>query len=1164
MLVTVLDADSGQPLQGASVFFQGSTAYTSSNGQATALMVNVAGDNRITITRTNAYERLVVPLEMPPKSMRTELTVSLRKAIAGKVVFKGVVTDAGTQQPLAGVSVRLERSTWQTQTNAQGEYEFASHAIAGNKTAVFEKAGYQTHSQEVQIQGGATTVFNVALKPESASSGPARLEVSVQARGLGTPLAGAEIILTGANQRTAQTGTDGRASVENLAPGSTQIQISAAGHESAVASVHVEPGRRYELPVELLPQANPQHRLYGQVVDAVSQQPVAGAKVALTGAGAVTTAANGAYEFASVLPGDAQLEVTRDGYAAYRQTLRLTGTTEARIPLTPLSQPGAIRWDVSGTVVDADTLEPLAGAQLVLEEVSLGTAVLRRQTGATQADGRFAFNGLTQTNARVLVSLTGYDSALLPFAYQGVASQALDTIKLKRSYNAALPDLMVSRADRSALTMDDHTFRASGTLSATVTNNSNYDAGGFDVIAFIDANGNQAWDAGEDTLLGRERVAALAQQQSQSVTFRIRNKELPFRDAPIYVMADSGLEVIENIEGNNTLRVGVTCAGGGSVQDVGVCIDVSGSVSHLYNLEMEGVIKAVENPNIIPHDGSIRFILGTDREMVYGNGIPLHEAQIITPAVLPQLIENLKNKRASSGFSSGSICVRRMSEYMKTLPQIASSRTVITVGDGYWEGIARTQIELPKTVANGVSRVDVIGIGAVNLPELEANAWPKPANSQHGGKVTVAYSAGEVAAAMAQALGTAAQTVDLTLGRLRLIDQGAGQPVRLAARVGNAGSPAQASAVRFYQGTRLLGKVALPALGTGEWLDVALPAAALQGNDPLIAVVDEARANAECNVANNRQQITPDAAANALAALHMSTDQPAYGPNAPVSLNAAATNQGSLPADFELQLSIEDSQGAEVARFTRQPLGTLAASAAKSATQPWNTGLTLTGNYTLRGQLFDAAGRLAAQDSAAFAIVAGGAARPTASLAVATDKAVYAPDDAVFIANVAASLAANAIIDDASVQLTVRGPQGSVVFTHSHALGQLAPRALRELQAAQKLRNAPEGIYTVQASLIGSGHNLKRQTARKTYDTGVTLATATAQYTVQKNTATPTPTPTPSPSGRIAAVPASSPAALALLAAAVALTARRRKNGAIRRAAHHTCHLDHATQETQP
>ena len=142
LLVTVLDADSGQPLQGASVFFQGHTAYTSSNGQAAALMVDVAGDNRITITHANAYEQLVAPLEMPPKSMRTELTVSLRKAIAGKVVFKGVVTDAGTQQPLAGVSVRLERSTWQTQTNAQGEYEFASHAIAGNKTAVFEKAGY--------------------------------------------------------------------------------------------------------------------------------------------------------------------------------------------------------------------------------------------------------------------------------------------------------------------------------------------------------------------------------------------------------------------------------------------------------------------------------------------------------------------------------------------------------------------------------------------------------------------------------------------------------------------------------------------------------------------------------------------------------------------------------------------------------------------------------------------------------------------------------------------------------------------------------------------------------------------------------------------------------------------------------------------------------------
>src|SRR5690606_7201 len=160
--------------------------------------------------------------------------------------------------------------------------------------------------------------------------------------------------------------------------------------------------------------------------------------------------------------------------------------------------------------------------------------------------------------------------------------------------------------------------------------------------------------------------------------------------------------------------------------------------------------------------------------------------------------------------------------------------------------IPKALSELPKTVANGVGRVDVIGIGSVNLPELEANAWPKPPNSLHGGQVTVAYSSGEVAAAMAQALGAAAQTIDLTLGNFRLLDQGAGRPVRLTARVGNAGSPAQASVVRFYQGTRLLGEAAVPALKSGEWIDVELPAASLSGSDSLVAIVDEARTNAEC------------------------------------------------------------------------------------------------------------------------------------------------------------------------------------------------------------------------------------------------------------------------------------------------------------------------------
>jgi len=301
--------------------------------------------------------------------------------------------------------------------------------------------------------------------------------------------------------------------------------------------------------------------------------------------------------------------------------------------------------------------------------------------------------------------------------------------------------------------VDADTFRATGSISAIVANNSNWPAGGFDVIVFADTNGNQTWDAGTDTLLGRVRLKALAQQEERVLTFTLTDVPLPFRDAPIYLMADSALEVLENIESNNTVRLAASCAAGGGVQDVGVCIDTSGSVSHLYQLEMDGVIQAVENPNLIPHDGSVRFMLGTDNEMYYGSGIPLHPAQIITPATLPQLLHDLKTKRNYGGYSSGPTCVRRMSEYMLTLPGQSSKKTVITVGDGYWEGIAAALAQLPQTVANGVSRVGVIGVGSPNLTYARSGKCkptnpatrPQPrcaasANHTHQGRFAAAYT----------------------------------------------------------------------------------------------------------------------------------------------------------------------------------------------------------------------------------------------------------------------------------------------------------------------------------------------------------------------------------------------------------------------------------------
>ena len=1159
--VRVTDAD-GQLLSGAYVRLNNTGRNTDAQGMVSFTSGVQEGSNTLTVSRSG-YETSVMQFQAVG-GQAIELAVMLRPVVSRITTLRGVVSDGGA--PLAGVAVRLEGTAFEALTDAAGEYEIANNSIGGSRTVVFEKSGYLTHRQAITINSGATTVFNVPLLREPATGSAARLAVSVHARGTGEPLEGALVTLDGANQRSTRTDAAGGAALDALAPGETSIHIAAPGYESVVARVNIQSGQGYTLPVELL--ATPANaptslRLYGQVVDAISQMPLMDAHITLTGAAPVDTSADGAYEFDGLAPGEVQLEVSRAGYESVRQTLTLSAVTEYSIALTPSWQAAQQEqsWEVFGTVVDADTLEPLAGAQLDLEEVVLGTSVISTQAGTAGADGRFIFSDLTQENARILIRLSGYDTTLLPLARQGGVSQSLGIIKLRRSYDAALPDLMLSLADRSALTMDDYSFRASGRLSAVVRNNSNYAAGGFDVIAFVDENGNQSWDADADTLLARTRVDGLAPQQEQSISFDIEDAALQFRDAPIYLHADSGMEVIENIEGNNTLRAGVSCAGaGGGVQDVAVCIDTSGSVANLYELEMEGVIRAVENPNIIPHDGSIRFTLGTDREMWSGQ-TPLHPATVIEPGTLAQLVQDLKDKRAYWGASSGSTCGLNLSRYLLTLPQQGSRKTLILVGDGYWEGISRTQQNVPQTIANGISRIDAIGVGSVNVPELRANVWPQPANSLHGGQVTVALSAGEVAAAMAQALGAAAQTVDLSLGNFRILDQGAGRPVRLAARVGNAGSPAQASTVRFYQGARQLGEVSVPSLKTGAWLDVALPDVTLSGDEALEAVVDEDGINAECNRANNRQRI-PLAAANALARLSVTTDQPVYGANAPVGLGAAAVNLGSFAAAFELELAIEDEQGEPVARFDRRALGEIAVGATRNAAQPWNTGRTLAGNYTLHGWLFDIAGRAVAQSRAPFAIVAGNStgAAATAALTASTDRAEYSPDDVVQLDNVARNLATNAIIDAARVHLRVFDPNGKAVFEHEHAIGQMSPGALRELGVPQALRGAPLGTYSVQATLYGRlpSQQKRWQTLLKAQPAETELARASTSYrVVETPAATPPVTPPSTPASatppsapasvKPAPVPTSSPASLALLALAVAGAAgrahsRRRNN----------------------
>jgi hypothetical protein len=338
------------------------------------------------------------------------------------------------------------------------------------------------------------------------------------------------------------------------------------------------------------------------------------------------------------------------------------------------------------------------------------------------------------------------------------------------------------------------------------------------------------------------------------------------------------------------------------------------------------------------------------------------------------------------------------------------------------------------------------------------------------------------------------ELADLTVGRLQVIDHGAGQALTLSARIGNAGAIASgATTVAFYdgdpgQGGALMGSVPLASLVPSTWQDVQLTGVApLGGTNDIYAVVDEASAFRECDKSNNVASI-PYAASNWLAILGVATDAAEYGPSSLAQLAATATNHGSFAVDLSVDLRIEDADGNLVTDFGAQTVGVVNAGATASSAQAWNTGTTLAGAYVLHGLLYRSDdGSLLAEARTTFNILPGNASAPATST-VATDRYTYNPSDRVTISSRALSQSSNLILNNLTLAVQVVDAGAAVQFTHGYPIAQLLPGGQLDFSVQQPLLNAPAGIYTVKQDLLDVQQRVVSR-AETTYQVGSTRGT---------------------------------------------------------------------------
>lgn len=316
------------------------------------------------------------------------------------------------------------------------------------------------------------------------------------------------------------------------------------------------------------------------------------------------------------------------------------------------------------------------------------------------------------------------------------------------------------------------------------------------------------------------------------------------------------------------------------------------------------------------------------------------------------------------------------------------------------------------------------------------------------------------------------QAADLTLGRLEIVDSGAGQPMSLRARIGNGGIVPSGDGVivSFHDGADstapLLGTVSLPAMAPGEWRDIALENVLnVSGVSGVFAVIDAGAQSTDCATANNQLW---QAGLPTVGGIGVTTDAPSYAPEQAVTLNAVIDNTGTFTREFAAVLRIEDVNGNVVSEFAVQQLGELASGEQRVIHEAWNTARYLAGNYTVHASLFDAAGVQLASSASGFTIAHDAQSGPVAELRLTTDRARYHTSDQVRFDLLAQNQSVSTLLTASDVRVTVVNAASEVVFDESLAVRELSSGNAQTLFATLVLNRAAIGAYHATAVWRGA------------------------------------------------------------------------------------------------
>ncbi|MBF5043866.1 MULTISPECIES: carboxypeptidase regulatory-like domain-containing protein [Myxococcaceae] len=327
----VFDAETHQPLQAVQVSLAGATGYSVLTNAAGAFDFGPVAPGAYTLRFEKqgylAMSGAVTVVAGQPLSAQLGLTRAGGAVDGSPGVVSGRVVDGKTGLALAGALFDLGGGLSGTSA-ADGTVRLAS-VPRGTYAGTLSAAGYQSVTFSLVFAPGASgDVGTLTLYPATATTPPTSLTLrGLVADGVsGAPVAGATVTLveTGAS---ATTGADGRFALSGITLKSFQLALSAGGYVAATYGMQVAAYGEADVTLKLSPPGTgaSSTQLVGQVTDAETGAPLAGAQVAVPGSSlSATTGADGHYALLGIDKLEFTLSISAVGYSQQQQGVRLS------------------------------------------------------------------------------------------------------------------------------------------------------------------------------------------------------------------------------------------------------------------------------------------------------------------------------------------------------------------------------------------------------------------------------------------------------------------------------------------------------------------------------------------------------------------------------------------------------------------------------------------------------------------------------------------------------------------------------------------------------------------------------------------------------------------------------------------------------------------------